>query len=282
MPITVSRTVETRSTRRTGLRRANWSAACGSSSKTMNSMIVGSAAGTFVQRPENLRNDCDPLHREREDQRAEIRERQAAEAADDRGRERGDDQERQRSAGRHVGRVGREQDAGERGQRAAERPREAREHRRAGAAEAASSRLSTTARIATPRRVRNSRMPQADRERDRDARSVMSRCHVSSTSPMWKPLPVEERRQRVAVVLVPDHVRETDEREHQPDRHHELHDERLALQVAHDRPVEPDAEQRRDHEHRRAAARSAAARRGRRSAPSRRTRGTCRSRPGRS
>ena len=67
--------------------------------------------------------------------------------------------------------------------------------------------------------------------------------------PMWKPPSPNSVGQRVAEVLVPDHVRETDEREHQPDRHHELHDELLALQVAHDRAVEPDAEQRRDHEH---------------------------------
>ena len=89
---------------------------------------------------------------------------------------------------------------------------------------------------------------QADGERDRD-HDVMNRCHVSTTSPMWNAVPLEERGQRVGVVLVPDHVRETDEREHQPDRDHELHDERLALQVAHDRAVEPDAEERGDHEH---------------------------------
>ncbi len=57
IPSTVSRTDDTRSTRLTALMRANWISARGSNSKTMKSMIVGSALGTFVQRSENLRND---------------------------------------------------------------------------------------------------------------------------------------------------------------------------------------------------------------------------------
>ncbi len=55
---------------------------------------------------------------------------------------------------------------------------------------AASSRLSTTARIATPMRVRNSRMrrPMASATA---TTMVMNRCHVSRTSPMWKPRPAK-------------------------------------------------------------------------------------------
>ena len=69
---------------------------------------------------------------------------------------------------------------------------------------------------------------------------VMKRCQVSSDVADVEPVALEQRGHRVRVVLVPDHVRETDEREHQPDGDHELHHEGLALEVAHDRPVERD------------------------------------------
>ena len=60
---------------------------------------------------------------------------------------------------------------------------------------------------------------------------------------------LEQRRERVAVVLVPDHPGQPDEGEHDAHRHHELGDERRTGQVAHDRTFERDAEQRRSHEH---------------------------------
>ena len=157
MPITVSRTVETRSVRRTSWRRANLSLAWGSSNSTMNSMMVGMIVGTGVHRPLNRRNVCDHCRASARIDRAEVGQRQAAEATDDGGRERRDDEERERPARRHA-RVGCEQDPGQRGQRASERPREARDQRRSALRRAARPRLSTTARIETPRRVRNNRM----------------------------------------------------------------------------------------------------------------------------
>ena len=80
----------------------------------------------------------------------------------------------------------------------------------------------------------------AGRSRDAIATTiVMNRCQVSSTLADVEALALPKSAgSECAVVLVPDHVREADEREHQADRDHELHDERLALQVAHDRPVE--------------------------------------------
>ena len=60
IPIAVSRTDETRSTRRTWPMRANWISARGKSRSTMKSMIVGNASGTLVQRSENRRNE--PIH----------------------------------------------------------------------------------------------------------------------------------------------------------------------------------------------------------------------------
>ena len=58
IPIAVSRTDETCSTRRICPIRANWTSARGSNSRTTKSMMVGNASGTFVQRSENLRNDA--------------------------------------------------------------------------------------------------------------------------------------------------------------------------------------------------------------------------------
>jgi hypothetical protein len=60
----------------------------------------------------------------------------------------------------------------------------------------------------------------------------------------------EQARERVVEVLVPDHVGQPDEREHQADGDEELHHELLALEVAHDRPVEADPDERRDDQHR--------------------------------
>src|SRR5262249_17976218 len=50
----------------------------------------------------------------------------------------------------------------------------------------------------------------------------------------------EERVQAAADRWVPDHVDEPDEREQQADGDHQLHDQRLALQVTHDAAVERD------------------------------------------
>ena len=201
---------------------------------------VGPAIGELEERSH-------PLRGEGEDHRAEIGERQAAQPTDHRGRERADDQERQRG-GRHVGRLRREQDAGQRGERTAERPREARQHRRTCAAERGEIAVvdDRTHRDPDTRAEQQDAEPdrEADRDHDRDE-AVPREQHVADVEALAR----EQLRHRVRGVLVPDHVRDTDQREQQPDRDHELHHQGLALEPTHDRPVEPDPHQRRDHEH---------------------------------
>ena len=60
----------------------------------------------------------------------------------------------------------------------------------------------------------------------------------------------EERGQRRAAMFWSQMCcGEAHEAEHQADRHHELHDERLTFEAAHDQAVEADAEERRGDEH---------------------------------
>ena len=176
MPIAVSRTDDTRSTRRTALDARELDLGARQQQqhdeehdRRQRVGHVGPAIGELEER-------AHPLRREREDQRAEIGQRQAAQPADDRGRERGDDQERERR-GRHVGRLRREQDAGERGERTAERPREAREHRRARAAERGEIAVVDDGahRDADPRPEQQDAQPDRERDRDHDRDEAVPR-----------------------------------------------------------------------------------------------------------
>ncbi len=95
-------------------------------------MICGIANGAVVQRPVQLRKFCWNSNTRPIEQTAHERERQALQATDDRGRERRQDQQGERldvEGGELLG----EEDAGDRGHRRAERPRE---HRHAAGLDA--------------------------------------------------------------------------------------------------------------------------------------------------
>ncbi len=118
---------------------------------------------------------------------------------------------------------------------------------------AASSRSSTTARMATPVRLRwsNRRRKTATRIA---TTMVTKRCHVEhDVADVDAVLVGEELRQRRRErVLVPDGGGQPHQEEHESDRHHELHDEGRRHQPAHQRPVDERAEQRghdQHHEH---------------------------------
>ncbi len=185
MPITVSFTVETRSVRPTMLSRANFSGASGSSNNATNSIAVGIAAGAVAQRPPNSRNVCEYCNA-----RARInapryvsgrlRMRPTAAAAND--------VMISSVSGplvdMPVSGASRIPESAASEQPSAHEKLETLDDR--APARLARPRLSTTARIATPRRVRNSRMrrPMA---RPTASPTVRSRAYVSTTPATWKP-----------------------------------------------------------------------------------------------
>ena len=248
IPSTVSRTVAMRSVRRTTLSLANWSEACGSSSSTTNSITVGIAAGVVAHRPPNWRNDCDHCTA-----RARINAPRYVS-----GRLRS----RPTAAAANAGMISRASgplvDMPASGasripaSAASEQPR-AHEKLETSSARAPVrlARLAVVDDGAHRRRrgaMRKSRRRSPMASATASAR-VKARAHVITTPAMWKPpLPksggsVWLRFWSQIMLARPMNANI------RPDRHHELHDQLLALQVAHDRPVEPDADQRRDHEH---------------------------------
>ena len=118
-------------------------------------MIVGIACPAGLQRPDQVRKFCLERERETDDHAADVRHRQALEPPDDRGGERVDDQQGQRldadsvlsSSARKIPAIA-AIDVPSIHENVETRARDARR------SAPASSRLSTTARIATPSRVR--------------------------------------------------------------------------------------------------------------------------------
>ena len=111
-----------------------------------------------------------------------------------------------------------------------------------------SGRSSTTARMATPVRVRYSRRRRPTASATATATTVTS-CH-SSTTPNSGHLVAgaEEGLDGVGLVRLPDPVGQADDREKHRDRHHQLHDLRRVDDAGDHHLVEPGAQQRRHHE----------------------------------
>ena len=153
----------------------------------MKSMIVGNASGTLVQRSENLRNE--PIHCVASARisapryvNGRLRNRPTTAAANAvmiRNVSVVVDMSAVSGASRMPASAASEQPS-------AHAKLESTDDR--APPSAARSRLSTTARIAIPMRVRNNKMRRPIASATATM-IVMKRCHVSSTSPMWKPFP---------------------------------------------------------------------------------------------